>query len=187
MPSISSRLCLVALVFLVKCSSLVAHTYVNRPISSDNIGQRIFKLVHGAKMIELSPEDLKFRQSAEFPGVQTRTNIHLAASALETRKLQAYPDPRLINLGTIDFLMAVSCGSLYPTKPPGEYREDLAKYLSQYVFKRITEFEGDGKSDLTIAYWMRRIARKIELNSGDIKFKDSQEFHQYKEQIKRIR
>ena len=48
----------------------------------------------------------------------------------------------------------------------------------------ITEFERDGKSDLTIAYWMRRIARKIELNSNDIKFKNSQEFRQYTEQIK---
>jgi hypothetical protein len=135
-------------------------------------------------MIELSPEDLKFRESAEFPGAQTRTNILSAASALENRKLEAYQDSRLVNLGTTDFLMAISCGSLYPTKPVGQYREDLANYLSPYVFKRIVEFERDGKSDLTIADWMRRIARKIELNPGDIKFKNSEEFPQYTEQIK---
>jgi hypothetical protein len=127
-------------------------------------------------MIELSPEDLKFKESAEFPGVQILTNILRAASALENRELEAYHDSRLVNLGTTDFLMAISCGSLYPTKPPGEYREDLANYLSPYVFKRMTEFERDGKSDLTIAYWMRRIARKIELNPGDIKSKTLKSF-----------
>ncbi|MGB8936801.1 MAG: hypothetical protein WCC17_17050 [Candidatus Nitrosopolaris sp.] len=58
-------------------------------------------------MIELSPEDLKFKESAEFPGVQIRTNIIRAASDLETRKMEVYQDPKLVNLGTTGFLMAI--------------------------------------------------------------------------------
>jgi hypothetical protein len=124
-------------------------------------------------MIELSPEDLKFKESAEFPGVQIRTNIIRAASDLETRKMEVYQDPKLVNLGTTGFLMAIFCGSLFPTKTNAEYREELGNFLSPYVLKRIVEFERYGRSDLTIADWLRRISRKIELCSTDIEIKKS--------------
>jgi len=90
-------------------------------------------------MIELSPEDLKFKESSEFPGVQIRTNIVHAASVLETRKTEVYQDPKLVNLGTAGFLMAIFCGSLFPTKTNTEYREELANFLSPYVLKRIVD------------------------------------------------
>jgi hypothetical protein len=122
-------------------------------------------------MIELTPEDLLFQESAEFPGLQIRTHISQAATALETRKMQHYQDQRLVNLGTVDFLMAHFCGTLYPAKTMDEYRKDLANFLSRYVFKRVVEFEHDKRSDIAIASWMRQISRKVELQPTDVEFK----------------
>jgi hypothetical protein len=122
-------------------------------------------------MIELSSEDLLFKESAEFPGLQIRTNISQAARALETHNIQHHPDPRLINLSTIDFLMAHFCGTLYPEKTMDEYRKDLENFLSPYVFKRIVEFEHDRRSDMAIASWMRQTSRKVELWPQDVEFK----------------
>lgn len=124
-------------------------------------------------MIELSLKDLKFKESPEFPGFQIRTNIMDAASALENRKIEQHQDSKLVNLGTIDFLLATQCDSLHPTKTMDEYRKDLVNFLSPYVFQRIVEFEHDQKPDSTVAFWMRQISRKIELSQNDMEFKKS--------------
>lgn len=121
-------------------------------------------------MIGLTAEDMNFKESTEFPGLST--NIMSAASQLENREFGHFQDPRLVNLGTIDFL-TFFCGSLYPTKPMDEYRKDLLNYLSPYVFKRVVEFEHEKRTGMDIADWMRRIAKKIELWPTDIKIKES--------------
>jgi hypothetical protein len=87
---------------------------------------------------------------------------------LETRKLQVYQDPKLIKLGTVDFLKAT-----YSWKLKTMYQSDLANYLTPYIFKRIVQFEGDKRSDMAIADWMRQIAKKIELSTVDVETKKS--------------
>ncbi len=45
--------------------------------------------------------------------------------------------------------------------------------LSDYIFNRINMFEREQETNQEIADWLRRLARKIDISTSDINFKNS--------------
>jgi hypothetical protein len=121
-------------------------------------------------LIELTQEDLKFRESAEFP--DNKENILSAANILG-----------VIDNNTTLSDLAKNYKSLVECLVSMLNWDNCSHALSEYVCSRIMVFKQEQKTNQEIADWLRRLARKIELSPSDIKFKSSPEMRN-KKQIK---
>jgi hypothetical protein len=121
-------------------------------------------------MIELTPEDLKFKESTEFP--DKKENILSAANILgmidNNRTLSDIVKKYKSLVESLVFMLRW---------------DNCSQGLSDYVCGRLIVFERERKTNQEISGWLRSIARKIELSPHDIKFKNSQNMPN-KQQIK---
>ena len=112
-------------------------------------------------MIEISAEDTAFKESTEYR--DKKENILSAANIMgmidTNETLLDLVKNKKQSLAEILMFML--------------HWNSCSYGLSDYVCKRIVIFEQEQKSNEEVADWLRRLARKIELNQSDIDFKKS--------------
>jgi hypothetical protein len=123
-------------------------------------------------MIKLSEEDLKFKNSTEYPGSE---NLVLAAIALETTehvRRKYGQNPTYNQQSTIGILMSILGWNGEPkTSRMAEidwrnnhvkmsrFKQRLTNMISAYVFERIIMLDREQKRTIVeIAEWLRKMA-----------------------------
>jgi hypothetical protein len=122
-------------------------------------------------MIELSEEDLEFKESAEYPGSE---NLVLAAIALETTEYvrTKYGQNLMYNQSAIGILMSILGRNLGAKTNQmteinwwnnrvkmSQFEQRLTNMMSTYMFERIILLDRERKkTTLEIAEWLRKMA-----------------------------